>query len=86
MKGVKTEMVAIFQEIKAAINPMSSCTKYDSAPYKGTELEKTYKKGYFDGLASSPKAVLWTAFNAEQRAAYAHGYLTGAEELWNADD
>lgn len=73
-----------FQEIV----PEPLITRYDSSPYKDNEEQKNaYQSGYFDGLdAEMGRSYPGASAPAELRKAYAHGFFTGDDEFWNADD
>lgn len=70
------------------INPKPLIAKYNSSLYKDSEEQKKmYQEGYFDGLdAEIGRNYPGVTADVELRKAYAHGFFTGSDELWNADD
>jgi len=81
----------VYENIKKdfqQIDPKPSISRYNSSQYKDNEeLKKLYQAGYFDGLdAEIGRNYPGVTADVERRQAYAHGFFTGSEELWNGDD
>ncbi len=80
-------MKTTYQQLQHEKDPNLSYLRYNSAPYKGTELEIIYRKAYYDGLDVEPgRSFPLEKLTGAKRAAYLHGYFTGDYESLYADD
>lgn len=80
-------METTYQKLQKEKDPNLSYLRYNSAPYKGTELENIYCKAYYDGLDCKPgRSFPLETLSGVKRKAYLHGYFTGDYESLNDDD
>lgn len=76
-----------YQKLQQEKDSSLSYLRYDSTPYKETELEKIYDKAYFDGIDGCPgRSFSLEELTGDKRKAYVHGFFTGDDEAQNADD
>lgn len=79
--------MTIYQELQKEKDNTLSYLRYDSTPYKCTELERIYDRAYYDGLDVKPgRSFPLEELAGDKRKAYLHGYFTGDYESLCDDD